>query len=222
MEGADPIQDPADLKEWYRLGLRAIGPAWHSTRYSFGTGEPGPLTELGRKLLSAMADLNMLLDLSHMAEAAFLEAVDSYSGSLIASHSNPRIFLPTDRGLSDGMIRKLVGRDGVVGVALYNRYLKPGWQVGDSRQSVTLETVGEVVDKICQLAGDARHAGIGSDFDGGFGREAIPAGMDTCADLQNLTPILAKRGYTRSDIEAIFYRNWLRILERVLPEKSVS
>lgn len=212
MEGADPILDPADVPEWHQAGLRMIGPAWHATRYSGGTGEPGPLSELGRRLLQAMAELNMILDLSHLAETAYLQAVADYPGPLMASHSNPRPFLPTDRGLSDEMIRKLVARDGVVGINLFNSFLKPGWQQGRSKKEVTLETVAEAIDYVAQLAGDARHVAIGSDFDGGFGVESIPAGLDSAADLLKLTPVLEKRGYSREDLEDVFNGNWLRIL----------
>lgn len=104
MEGADPIQSPDEISSWYEAGLRIIGPAWKATRYTGGTGRPGSLTDLGKELLKAMAPLNMILDLSHMAEAAYYEAVELYSGPIIASHSNPRKFLPTDRGISDEMI----------------------------------------------------------------------------------------------------------------------
>ncbi len=218
MEGADPLINPGKLEQWYQAGVRAIGPAWHATRYSGGTGAPGPLTDLGRQLLQEMARRNMLLDLSHISQEAYLEAVDSYPAQMMASHSNPRTFLPTDRGLSDDMMRKLIARQGVIGVNLYNRFLLPGWTEGDPRQQVPLERVGEVIDSIVQLAGDARHVAIGSDFDGGFGLSAIPAGLDTCADLLKLTEILEKRGYTKENIEDIMNGNWLRCLTNSLPK----
>jgi membrane dipeptidase len=63
-----------------------------------------------------------------------------------------------------------------------------------------------------QLAGNSRHAAIGSDLDGGFGREQSPADLDTIADLQNLIPILDLRGYTEEDISSIMHGNWLRML----------
>ena len=158
----------------------------------------------------------MILDLSHMAPIAYMEAVELYTGPVIASHSNPHAFLPTDRGLSDEMIQKLVARDGVMGVVLWNHYLKPGWTDGDPRREVNLETVAQVIDHVSQLAGDARHVAIGSDFDGGFGLDAIPDGMDSVADLVKLVEILLQRGYSREDIEGIMCGNWLRILHRSL------
>jgi len=217
MEGADPLINPDKLEQWYQAGVRAIGPAWHATRYSGGTGAPGPLTELGRRLLQEMARRNMLLDLSHLSQEAYLEAVGGYPAQMIASHSNPRAFLPTDRGLSEDMLRKLIARQGVIGVNLYNRFLLPGWTEGDPRRQVPLERVGEVIDSIVQLAGSARHVAIGSDFDGGFGLNAIPDGLDTCADLLKLAEVLEKRGYGQEDIEAIMNGNWLRCLMNGLP-----
>ena len=172
MEGAEPLRDPAELPEWYAAGLRVLGPAWHATRYAGGTGSPGPLTGLGFRLLDEMARLNMLLDLSHIAEEAFYQAIDHYPGPLIASHSNPRAFLPTDRGLSDDMIRQIIDRDGVIGVSLYNAHLQPGWRPGDPRPS--LSVVADVIDYIVQLSGSTRHVALGSDMDGGFGLRFYP------------------------------------------------
>lgn len=216
MEGADAIRQPGELAAWYDRGLRIVGPAWSATRYAGGTGAPGPLTDLGRQLLQEMAALDMILDLSHIAEEAFFEAVDLYPGSTIASHSNPRRFLPTDRGLSDEMIRHLAARDGVVGIVPYNRYLQPGWQRGQARTAVPLETVADAIDYVVQLTGNTTHVALGSDFDGGFGQESIPAGMETVADLLDIAGVLSGRGYGDADIERVMNGNWLRILRAAL------
>ena len=217
MEGADPIQSPKELLTWYEAGIRIVGPAWRATRYAGGTGEPGPLTELGRTLLTEMSRLNIILDLSHMAEASYFEAVDIYSGPIIASHSNPRTYLPGDRGLSDEMILKLVEKDGVVGIMPYNQYLKPGWSQGQPRESVTLETVADAIDYVVQLIGNVNHVALGSDFDGGFGLNEIPYEMDSIADLGKIVSPLENRGYKKKDVEAIMNGNWLRILRKGLP-----
>jgi membrane dipeptidase len=73
------------------------------------------------------------------------------------------------------------------------------------------------IDYICQRAGDARHVGIGSDFDGGFGKESVPAEIDNIADLQLIAPLLAEKGYNDEDIAAILGGNWLAFLRRTLP-----
>jgi membrane dipeptidase len=125
MEGADPLVQPSELAEWVEKGLRLVGPAWRSTRYCGGTDEPGPLTALGYELLAEMERQGVILDLSHMAEESFYNSLDAFHGPVIASHSNCRHYVNTDRQLSDGMLRRLIERDGVIGVVLYNRFLAP-------------------------------------------------------------------------------------------------
>ena len=220
MEGADGIRSPEELEEWWTLGLRIIGPAWVGTRYSGGWLEPGPITSEGRELLAAMADYKFTLDLSHMDEEAALEALDIYEGPMIASHSNAAALLPnsgSNRHLSDQIIRGIIERDGVIGVVLFNGYLQVGWKKSDGREPITLKHVIAHIDHICQLAGDARHVGIGSDFDGGFGLDSVPLGIDTVADLQKLSPLLAERGYTESDISGILGENFINYLKKNLP-----
>ncbi len=217
MEGADPIRQPEEVEEWHRRGVRIIGPAWVSTRYAGGTHEPGPLTVDGLRLLELMSELGMILDLSHLAEEAYYQATEVYQGVMIASHSNPRLFLPTDRGLSDEMIALLAERKGVVGIVPFNAFLKPGWKKGDPREEVHLAEVASAIDHICQVTGSADHVGIGTDFDGGFGVESVPVGIDSIADLVKLEEPLRQRGYTTGQIDGIFGGNWLRILQAGLP-----
>lgn len=89
--------------------------------------------------------------------------------------------------------------------------------MGDRRDLVTLEHVVAQIDYICQLAGDAQHVGIGSDFDGGLGLQSVPMDIDTVADIRLLAPLLEQRGYTEDDIAGIFSQNWLRLLSKILP-----
>ena len=222
MEGAEGIREPAELEEWWARGVRLIGPAWAGTRFCGGTREPGPLTPDGYALLDGMAALGFTLDLSHMDVEAALQSLDHYPGTIIASHANAEALLkdfPTNRHLPDSVIRGLVERDGVIGVVPTNGFLKTGWRYksGSRKEEVTLQHVVAHIDYICQLAGDAKHVGIGSDFDGGFGFQAVPAEVDTIADLQKLAPLLAEKGYSDADIANIFGLNWQRILEKNLP-----
>lgn len=222
IEGADCVREPDELHEWSDAGVRIVGPAWSGTRYCGGTREPGPLTPDGHRLLDVMAERGMMLDLSHMAEQAYFEALDRFPGTIFATHSNVRALLDgspiPDRHLSDEMIRRLVERDGVIGVVPYNRFLKGGWLPEDGRGVVTVEHVVRHLDHICQLAGDAQHAGLGSDFDGGFGLDQIPAGLDSIADLRFIGEALERSGYQPADVDAILSGNWLRILNQGLPE----
>jgi membrane dipeptidase len=107
----------------------------------------------------------------------------------------------------------------VVGVVPYNSYLKVGWTVGvNPREEVPLRYVADQLDHICQIAGDSLHAGIGSDFDGGFGLQSVPPEIETVADLQNLVSLLQARGYSETDVANILGGNWIARLKRDLPK----
>ncbi len=221
MEGAEGVRAPGELEDWWARGVRLIGPAWAGTRFCGGTGEPGPLTPEGYALLDGMASFGFTLDLSHMDQQAALQAIDHFPGSIIASHANALALLPaneSNRHLPDRVIEGLLERDGVIGIVPFNTFLKTGWAKGGSRAEVPLSVVTDQIDYICQLAGDARHVGIGSDFDGGFGVESAPEGIDTIADLRKLEPMLTARGYSGDDVAAVMGKNWQSILERSLPE----
>ncbi len=221
MEGAEGVRNPGELQEWWEAGLRMIGLAWAGTRFCGGTRDPGPLTEDGYAMLEAMADLGFTLDISHMDELSARQALDIYQGPVIASHANAAVLLPGydgNRLLPEGVIKGLIDRDGIMGVVPFCAFLKTAWKKGDARDDITLETLVAHVDHVCQMAGDARHVGLGTDFDGGFGREAVPTGIDTIADLQNLTPLLQSKGYNDEDVAAILGGNWLRHLRSNLPK----
>ena len=223
MEGAEGILDIAELDEWWQQGVRIIGPAWAGNRFCGGTKEPGPLTKEGYALLDTMSELGFILDLSHMDEPAALQALDHFSGHIIASHANAAALLisaDTNRHLTDQVIRGIIDRHGVIGVVPYNVFLRAGWKKGDSRRHVQMDRVISQIDYICQIAGDAHHCGIGTDFDGGFGLQSVPEGIDSIADLQKLSAMLAQKGYSEEDIAAIFGKNWVQLLEEALPETA--
>jgi membrane dipeptidase len=220
MEGAEGVRSVSELEMWWQRGVRIIGPAWAGTRFCGGTREPGPLTQEGQRLLAGMAEHGFVLDISHMDEEAVLQSLDTYPGTIIASHANALALLTgmeSNRFLSDRVILGLLERDAVIGVVPYNRFLVPGWTKRDGRQAVMLEHVIAQIDYICQLAGDAHHVGFGSDFDGGFGMQSVPAGINSIADLQSIVPLLAQKGYTEEDIAIIMGHNWLNILKENLP-----
>ena len=222
MEGADGIRSPRELADWWEWGLRRIGLAWAGTRYCGGTGEPGTLTEEGRRLISEMAEYNFILDLSHMDEASAYEALDRYEGPVMATHANCAALMKgseSNRHLPDRVIRGLIERNGVIGVVPFNTFLKVGWlrKNGSRREEVSLDTLIAHIDHICQLAGNANHAAIGTDLDGGFGLQSIPPELDTIADLQIIASKLVGCGYSEADAANILGGNWLRFLREHLP-----
>jgi len=217
MEGADPIRQPAELEWWFDRGVRIVGPAWAATRYSGGTAMPGPLTVAGRDLMTELDRTGVALDTSHMAEESFWQAMRLHRGPAIASHSNCKTLVPTDRHLSDDMIRAIVDRDGVIGVVLYNHFLDHRWNPGDPKSAVGLATVVRHIEHMCEIAQDTRHVGIGTDFDGGFGYESIPAEFRSCADLVLVGQALERAGWRPDEAEAVLGGNWLRWLQGALP-----
>ncbi|RIK53956.1 MAG: peptidase M19 [Chloroflexi bacterium] len=214
MEGADPILWPEQLGEWKAAGLRLLGPTHYGTgRYAGGTATELGLTEIGVRLLQEMERLGVLLDLTHCSDQSFWQALEHYHGPVLASHNNCRALVPHQRQFSDAQLQAIFERDGVVGVALDAWMLLPGWVVGQStNEQVPLAKVVDHIDHMCQLAGNCRHVGIGTDLDGGYGREQSPVDLDTIADLQHLTGLLSGRGYADADIRAMMHGNWLRLL----------
>ena len=109
---------------------------------------------------------------------------------------------------------------GMIGMAFDAWMMVPGWvrfQTTPEQTGVCLATIVDHIDHICQLVGNARHVGIGSDLDGGYGKEQTAIDLETIADLQKLTTILAQRGYSVADIEGIMHGNWIRKLSESLP-----
>jgi membrane dipeptidase len=134
---------------------------------------------------------------------------------VLASHNNCRTLVPHQRQFSDDQLKAIFKRDGVIGAVFDTWMLQPGWIVGQSSNAeVTLAHVVDHIDYVCQLAGNANHAALGTDLDGGFGRDQSPSDLDTIADLQKLVGLLAERGYSDEDIAAIMHGNWLRLLRQ--------
>jgi membrane dipeptidase len=212
MEGADPILSPHDLFRWWEDGLRVVSLAHYGvSAYAHGTGTSGGLTPRGIDLLKAMGEVGMILDVTHLADEAFNQAVEHFTMPVLASHHNCRALVPGQRQLSDEQIRRLIDRNAVIGAAFDCWMLLPGYVPGKTSNSqITLETVVDHIDHVCQLAGNARHAAIGSDLDGGFGKEQSPYDLETIADLQKVANLLRQRGYAERDVEAVMHANWIR------------
>jgi membrane dipeptidase len=146
------------------------------------------------------------------------QAFDYFDGPLLASHHNCRALVPGDRQLTDDQIRRIIARGGVIGAALDAWMLYPDWIRGQTQPDVVgLDAVADHIDHVCQLAGNARHAALGTDLDGGFGYEQTPRDLRIYSDLQKLGGILSGRGYPDTDIDAIFHINWLTFFRRALP-----
>ncbi|MEO0339231.1 MAG: membrane dipeptidase [Bacteroidota bacterium] len=218
LEGADSILSMEHLELAYDYGLRAIGPAHYGPgTYAQGTDASGGIGEKGKVLLRKMEQLGIILDVTHLCDESFWEALDHFNGPLWASHQNCRALVPHHRQFSDQQLKAIIERGAVVGVAFDAWMLSTDWVRGQSTpegRNVSLATVIDHIDHICQLAGNTDHVGIGTDLDGAFGTEQCPKDVDTIADLQELPALLSERGYTEVDIDKIASRNWLDFLKR--------
>jgi membrane dipeptidase len=218
MEGSDAICEPEQAERWYDDGLRCASLVHYgSSRYASGTGDDGPVTAAGRKLLDEFARLGIVLDTTHLCDQSFFQALDHFPGAVLASHQNCRALVPGQRQFSDEQLRRLFERGGVVGIAFDAWMMYPGWVRGTtSREVVSIGAAVDHVDHLCQLAGNDQQVAIGSDLDGGFGTEQTATGLDSIADLQRLAPLLADRGYSDQSIAGIFGGNWLRFFREHL------
>ncbi|GAB2494068.1 dipeptidase [Algoriphagus taiwanensis] len=218
LEGADSIVNLDYLEKAYESGLRALGPAHYGPgRYAFGTDSSAPLSNQGKELVKKMDELGIILDATHLCDLAFWDALGIYQGPVWASHNNCRALVDHNRQFSDEMIKALIDRGAVIGGAFDAWMLSPGWVRGKStpkERNVTISTVLDHLDHICQIAGNANHIGIGSDLDGAFGREQSPHDLETIADLQKIPDLLRKRGYAETDVEKVMHGNWLNFLKK--------
>ena len=218
LEGADSLVNIHYLEKAFANGLRACGPAHYGPgRYAPGTGMSGGLTPAGRELVREMDRLNMILDVTHLTDEGFTEAVDLYKGNIWASHHNCRSLVNHQRQLTDEQIEILIERGAVIGGVFDTWMLTNNWVRGKDdpkERGIDLAKIVDHYDRICQMAGNSLHVAIGSDLDGAYGKEQSPYNLEDISDLQQLKPILSARGYSSDDIENIFYKNWLRFLRK--------
>lgn len=218
LEGADSLVNISYLLKAYEYGLRAIGISHFGPgRYAPGTKMEGPILPEGLELLKEISRLNLILDLTHLTDEGFDQAMDLHKGPVWASHHNVRKIASTQRQLTDEQIIRLIERDAVIGGmldcwAMNIRFIdtvSDPWQL-----NIKLENLVDHWDHICQIAGNSLHIAIGSDLDGNFGTEQAPWDLNSIADLQKFQGILSRRGYKQEDIDNIFHKNWLRFLRK--------
>jgi membrane dipeptidase len=218
LEGADSIVSLEYLEIAHEAGLRALGPAHYGPgRYAQGTNATGGIGPKGRELLQKMQKLNIILDATHLCDDSFDEAMEHFDGHVWASHHNCRALVDHNRQFSDAQFKELIRRGAVIGMPLDAWMMVPNWERGKSTpksMGVTLNTMIDHLSHICDLAGNTNHVGMGTDLDGGFGKEQCPHDLETIADLQKIPNLLAKRGFSEDDIKKICHQNWLNFLEK--------
>jgi membrane dipeptidase len=217
LEGADSLVKVSYLEKAYAYGLRTLGPAHYGPgRYAGGTGTKEGFTAEGKSLLREMDALHMILDVTHLTDIGFSEAIELYQGPVWASHHNCRKLVNNQRQLSDEQIRILIDRGAVIGGVMDAWMLSDEWVRGKSNPrelGIGLNKLIDHYDHICQIAGNAKHIAIGSDLDGAFGKEQSPFDLETIAGLQLLPQLLSERGYKQEDIANILHGNLLQFIK---------
>ena len=200
--------------------MRAVGPAHYGPGvYGQGTNATGGLGRRGRELLAEMDRLGMILDVTHLCDDSFWEALSVFKGPVWASHSNCRALVPHNRQLSDDQIEALVERDAVIGAVFDAWMVVPNWLRGETTPAgagLKIEHIIADIEHICQLAGDARHVGIGLDLDGRSAANKRPRTSLDCR-LAAAGPAPRRARLHTENVDAVMRGNFLRVLRRALP-----
>ena len=214
LEGADAFRTPEDVAAWHARGLRLVGLSWRGTRMAGGTGVPGPISAEGKAVVREMDRLGMIHDISHLADEAFWNLMEMTDGPVMASHSNCRAIVPDDRQITDEMIREIARRDGVIGINFYDQFLVPHEEY--KKRPCTLMDVVAHAKKICDATGGAQYVALGTDMDGGVGRDDVPGELRTIRDLPKVAEALSSAGFSDADVAGVMGGNWLRFFRKNL------
>ncbi len=214
LEGAEAI-DPSleSLETWHAAGLRSLGPVW-SRPNVFGHGVPfvfpsspdtGPgLTAAGRALVRRCAQLGILVDLSHLNEAGFWDVARIDAGPLVASHAGAHALTATSRNLTDGQLDAIGASDGLVGIVFACPFLRADF---NDDPETPLARIVEHARYVAERIG-VEHVALGSDFDGA----TIPRELGDVAGLPKLVQAFADAGWSPTEVEALAWGNWRRVL----------
>lgn len=208
IEGGEALSGSIEiLRTFYRLGVRCLTLTWnHRNEIGDGVFEErtkGGLTRFGVEVVEEMNRLNMLVDVSHLAEAGFWDVLAVSKKPVIASHSNCRKLGDHPRNLTDEQIKALAGTGGIVGLCFYPAFVHPS--------EPALDKLLDHVDHIAGIAG-TDYIGLGSDFDGFPG---ALCGLEDVSRLPALTEGLLRRGYREEEIRKILGGNFLRLLKEL-------
>jgi membrane dipeptidase len=216
IEGGHAVQDNlANLQKFYGRGVRYMTLTHTNTNnWADSSGDINDasvthhngLTPFGKDVVREMNKLGMMVDISHVADKTFFDALEVSSAPLIASHSSCRALSNNPRNMTDQMITALAQKGGVIQVNFYCNFL-----TNEKPPRATLEDVVAHIDHIKQLAG-IEAIGIGSDFDG---IDCVPNGLEDVSKFPNLTRALLQHGYSADEIRKIYGGNFLRVMRAV-------
>lgn len=211
IEGGEAIgKDLNKLDYFFQKGVRYMTLTWNHTNLIADAAKDARqpyrgLSPFGRQVVARMNKLGMMVDVSHTSARVVKDVLAISKAPIIASHSDAASLCPSPRNLSDQLIREICSCDGVIGVNYYSPFLV-------SRGRATVKDVANHIDRMVKVGGIDCVA-LGSDFDGDI---IAPIGLQNAGQLGNLTAELIRRGYTREQIEKIYWRNVARVLRETM------
>ncbi|MGI5936203.1 MAG: dipeptidase [Oscillospiraceae bacterium] len=207
VEGAELLAcDLEKLREAYDLGVRLVNITWNYPNSLSGTAmssNNGGLTEKGRAFVRGAQEMGVILDMSHISEAAFWDTLDIASRPVLASHSNSKTLCPHPRNLSDDQFVVLVKLGGAAGLNLCPDFL------GLGRDAVA---VVEHAEHFLALGGE-KAVCLGADLDG---IDELPEGIRGVEHMGKIYEAMLRRNYNEDLVRDIFYNNLLGVFERAL------
>ena len=216
MENGAPIESKlSNIKVFSDMGINYITLAHsksnHISDSSYDSNKNwGGLSPFGRKVVAEMNKQGVMIDISHVSDAAFYEVLKLTKTPVIASHSSLRHFVPGfERNVSDDMLRELAKNEGVIQICFGSEFIAEKKKYPNL--IVTVKDVADHIDRVKKLVG-IDHVGIGSDYDGW---RNFPVGLEDTSTYPNLIKELLNRNYTKEEIEKIFGGNLLRVWREV-------
>jgi len=172
------------------------------------------LTPTGRNIVHEMNGLGMMVDISHVSDKTFYDAVEASQAPIIASHSSCRAVTDAPRNMTDDMIRALAHKGGVIQININCGFISQRSADAPKNAPVPRATLADVVAHIhhAKQVGGIEAVGIGTDFDG---ITCTPEGLDDVSKFPNLTRALLEKGYSTADIKKIYGGNTLRVMRQV-------
>ena len=195
----------AEIPKVYKQGARMMSLTWNMENdFAHGCMSDGGLKPRGKEAVDTLNHLNMALDVSHINEKGFWDAVGAFNAAPCASHSCVYELMPNPRNLKKEQITTIIDRDGYIGVNFYPEFLK-------GRRA----SVPDILDHIEYIlaCGGENNVGFGSDF---CGIQYTPEGLNSVADFQKLPAEMVRRGYPQPLISKICYGNFERYILKFL------
>ncbi len=174
---------------------------WNSdNRLAGGCGCEKPVTKLGLSVIESMAKYGVALDLSHLSDTAFFDALDKCRGKVLVTHTASRRLSDHPRCITDDMAKKCAERGGIIGVAAVPNFLDSSLIYGENtdrkKYALHIAHFASVVGCDC--------VAIGTDFNG---CEYYPRGMESYADFSALAEDMRGLGFSGAETDKIFYGN---------------